>query len=302
MKEEIRESLSGVFAPMVTPFNNDNIDIDGLRNNVEKMNKSGLKGYFVLGTNGEYKTLEVEEQIKVLNAVVGHRSSDKIVMAGCGAESTRTTINAVKLAVDCGADMVSLLMPYFFAKRITNEVMISHIISVADASEVPVLLYNNPSVSAGVKIGPEVIRKVKEHPMVVGIKDSSNDSWKPNLEAAGDDLLVLAGSANYFLELLIAGGCGGVLSLANVFPERCASLYEAFINGKQSEAKLISDEIVSLNHEVSGSYGIAGVKAAMDIVGLSGGAPRKPIPSLSDSEIADLKEKFRSRRLLNDLG
>lgn len=301
MKEKITDSLSGVFAPMVTPFSNDNVNIDGLIINVEKMNESGLRGYFVLGTNGEYKSLDLEEQIKVLITVVAHRSADKLVMAGCGAESTKKTIDAVKRAVDCGADLVSLLMPYFFAKRMTDEVMISFIIDVADASAVPVLLYNNPSVTAGVKIGPAVIKEVKNHPMVVGIKDSSKESWKLNLEAAENGLLVLAGSANYFLELLLKGGSGGVLSLANVFPERCASLYKAFISGKQNEAKIISNELVSLNQEVSGSYGVAGVKAAMDMVGLSGGLPRKPIPGLAAAEIADLKEILRSRGLLKSL-
>lgn len=294
MSQGLKEKLSGVFAPMVTPFRDDELFIDGLIGNVEKMNGSGLRGYFVLGTNGEYKSLSFEEQTRVLTAVVQHRSPDKLVMAGCGAESTKVTIEAVKRAVDCGADMVSLLMPHFFAKRITTEVMVSFITEVADASAVPVLLYNNPSVAAGVTIGPEVIAEVKGHPNVVGMKDSSKQSWKDNLEAAGDELFMLAGSANYFLDLLEAGGIGGVLSLANVFPDRCVSLYRAFVEGRQDEAARINEELLSLNRAVSGTHSVAGVKAAMDMVGFSGGLPRKPLPGLSEREARELAELFRS--------
>lgn len=278
---------------MVTPFRDDRLFTDGLSANVEKMNGSGLRGYFVLGTNGEYKSLSFEEQTEALSAAVRHRAPDKVVMAGCGVESTSGTIEAVKRAVDCGADLVSLLMPHFFAKRITASVMISYIIEVADASAVPVLLYNNPSVAAGVSIGPEVIREVKGHPNVVGMKDSSKDTWKGNLEASGEDLYMLAGSANYFLDLLEAGGSGGVLSLANVFPERCVSVYRAFMDGRRDEAWRLSEELLALNRAVSGSYGVAGVKAAMDLVGFSGGLPRKPLAALSAQEYKSLEETIR---------
>ena len=299
MTDHVRDELCGVFAPMVTPFKDDELFIDGLIANVEQMNCSGLRGYFVLGTNGEYKSLNFEEQTRVLTAVVKHRSSDKVVMAGCGAESTKATIDAVNRAVDCGADLVTLLMPHFFAKRITPEIMVSYIIEVADLSAVPVLLYNNPSVAAGVGIGPEVIKEVKGHPNVIGIKDSSRQSWRSNLEAAaGDDFSVLAGSANYFFDLLEVGGRGGVLSLANVFPGRCANLYRVFMDGKREEAGKLNEELVSLNRSVSGSYGVAGVKAAMDLVGFSGGLPRKPLPGLSGPELQSLEEAVRAAGFL----
>jgi len=298
LTHDVTERLSGVFAPLATPFDNDRILIDGLIANVEKMNHSGLRGYFVLGTNGEYKSLDIEERIRVLTAVVGRRDPHMVVMAGCGAESTKITVDAVNRAADCGADMVSLLMPHFFAKRMTADLMVSYIVEVADTAPVPVVLYNNPPVAAGVNIGPDVIEKVRSHPNVVGIKDSSKQSWEGNLEAAGDELCVLAGSANYFLDLLQAGGGGGVLSLANVFPERCASLYRAFVDGKHEEARKLSDEIVALNHDVSGTYGIAGVKAAMELVGYCGGTPRRPLPGLTKQETQRLHEAIRSRNLL----
>jgi len=288
----MEEKLSGVFAPMATPFKEDRILFDGLIKNVEKMNKSGLRGYFVLGTNGEYKSLSVAERIEVLKIVADHRSPDKVLMAGTGMESTKETIDVTLKAAEIGADMVSLLMPHFFAKRMDDDVLTDYVLDVAEASPVPVVLYNNPSVAAGVTISPEVIKRVSGHTNIIGLKDSSKGNFKRYIEAAEEGFYVMAGSANFFLDVLIAGGYGGVLSLANVFPDACAKLYKIFKDGKLEEAKKLNDKLVSLNKEVSGSYGVAGVKAAMDLAGFTGGDPRRPIKALTESQKDDLKKKL----------
>ncbi|MFW5985948.1 MAG: dihydrodipicolinate synthase family protein, partial [Halanaerobiales bacterium] len=142
------ERLSGVFVPMVTPFRDEEINYEGLIDNVKKLNKTGLTGYFVLGTNGEFKSLSVEERLKVTETVVKHAAADKIVMAGTAAESTKETIDITLEAAKLGVSQVSLLMPHFFRKYIDDEVLINYIIEVAEASPVPVVLYNNPSVAA----------------------------------------------------------------------------------------------------------------------------------------------------------
>ena len=227
-----KRELSGVLTPMVTPFKGDRVMFHGLIANVEKMNETALAGYFVLGTNGEYKSLSVGERVEVLRTVVKYRAKGKVVMAGTGFESTKETIDMTLRAADEGADMASLLMPHFFPKKMTPEVLAGFITEVADASPIPVLLYNNPSVASGVTIKADLIRLVKDHPNVIGMKDSSHDTYRENLEAAKGGMCVLAGSANYFLDLLRAGGTGGVLSLANVFPDACARLYTLFREGK----------------------------------------------------------------------
>jgi 4-hydroxy-2-oxoglutarate aldolase len=284
-----KKELSGVLAPMVTPFKDDKIVWQGLVDNVEKMNGTGLAGYFVLGTNGEYKSLSVEERFEVLRAVVKHRTNGKTVMAGMGFESTRETIDMTLRAADEGADMVSLLMPHFFAKKMTPEALAGYVIAVADISPVPVVLYNNPSVAAGVTIRAELINLVKDHPNLIGIKDSSGETYRENLEAAKGRISVLAGSAGYFLELLKAGGTGGVLSLADVFPDACAKLYTLFMGGKMQEAEELNVSLIALNKEVSGSFGVAGVKAAMDLCGFCGGDPRRPLLPLTEAQRETLK-------------
>jgi 4-hydroxy-2-oxoglutarate aldolase len=287
-----RKEVHGVFTPMVTPFKDDRVLFHGLISNVEKMNETALTGYFVLGTNGEYKSLSVTERFEVLRMVVKTRAKGKVVMAGMGFESTQETIEMTLRAADEGADMVSLLMPHFFAKKMTQEVLAGYVTTVADASPLPVLLYNNPSVASGVTVKADLIHLVKDHPNVIGIKDSSSETYKQNLDAAKGKLCVLAGTANYFLDLLKNGGTGGVLSLANVFPDACAKLYTLFREGKMHEAEELNVSLIALNKEVSGPFGVAGVKAAMDLCGFCGGVPRRPLPPLTGEQLETLKQSL----------
>ncbi len=288
-----KKLLSGVFSPMCTPFTDDKPDYDGLRKNIEKMNRSGLKGYFVLGTNGEFKSLSESEKFKVLETVLKYSAKDKVVMAGTGCESTYESIQMTKKAADMGVAMVSLLMPNFFAKKIDSDTMVQHILEVADNSSIPVVLYNNPSVAAGVTIKTDVIERVKDHPMVAGIKDSSKDTWPEIVKADSSSFSVLAGSAGYFFDLLEAGGTGGVLSLANVFPDACADLFTLYTSGEKEKAVKLKDDLVSLNKKVSGSYGVAGVKYAMDLAGFSGGNPRRPLKYLTADQKKSLEKDLK---------
>lgn len=293
-----REKLSGVFAPITTPFRDDRVDEEGLAYNLDKMNRTGLAGYFALGTNGEFKSLALEERWRVLELVVKARGKDKVVMAGCAAESTHESVQLVRRAAELGADMASLLMPSFFAKKMTVEVMERYVRRIADSSPLPVVLYNNPGVAAGVTIRAELLKRLADHPQVIGIKDSSKETFRENLAAAAPGFAVLAGSAGFFLELLRSGGTGGVLSLANVFPEECARLYRAHAAGQAAEADRLNAILVDLNTKVSGSFGVAGVKAAMDLAGYRGGEPRHPHLGLKPAEIEQIRTALQSSGLL----
>jgi 4-hydroxy-2-oxoglutarate aldolase len=295
---DTRNQLSGVFVPITTPFRDDNVDVKSLAQNVERMSSTGLRGYFVLGTNGEYKSLSTEERWEVLRTVVRYRGKDQTIMAGCGAESTHETLELVQRAVDLGTGMVSLLMPSFFAKRITEEVMEGYAREVADFSPVPVVLYNNPSVANGVIIKKSLLNKLADHDNIVGIKDSSRETWKDNLTVASDRFFVLAGSASYFYELLSMGGIGGIVSLANVIPEVCVRLYQAFIGRKKEVADELNERIVELNRQISGSFGVAGVKAAMDQTGFVGGLPRRPLIGLNSEDVGMIVSAIEDSGLL----
>jgi len=291
-KEKVyhREWLSGVFAPITTPFDEEgNLLLDKLSFNVEKLNRSRLRGYLVLGTNGEFRSLSHREQMDVLKAVVKAASPDKVIMAGTGAESTKVSIELCHQAAEIGAHYGSLITPFFFAKKMSDKALMNHFIHVAEHSPIPVLLYNNPSVT-GITMSTTVIREVSSHPKILGMKDSSPGNLSAYILNAQPDFYLLAGSANFFFTGLLMGAVGGVLSLANGFPEPCCRLYDLGVARKLEEGRELQFKLIQINQTVSGKFGVAGVKAAMDFAGFYGGPPRAPLLALTPEEKKKLRE------------
>jgi 4-hydroxy-2-oxoglutarate aldolase len=284
-----REKLSGVFAPIATPFDEKgNLLLEKMASNIEKLNPSRLRGYLVLGTNGEFRSLSTPEQMDVLKEVVKAAAPNKVIMAGTGAESTKVSIELCQQAAGMGAHYGSLITPFFFAKKMSDKALIQHFVEVAENSPIPVLLYNNPGVT-GITMSTAVIKEVSSHPKIVGMKDSSPGNLSAYIASAKPEFSLLAGSANFFFTGLLMGAVGGVLSLADAFPEPCCKLYDLGAAGKLEEGRRFQIELLELNQKVSGKFGVAGVKAAMDLAGFYGGPPRAPLPPLT----ADEKKKLR---------
>jgi len=287
-----RERLSGVFAPLTTPFDEQgNILLGKMASNIQKLNGSRLRGYLVLGTNGEFRSLSTSEQMEVLKAVVKTASPDKTIMAGTGAESTKVSIDLCHQAADIGAHYGSLITPFFFAKNMSDHALINHFVQVAEKSPIPVLLYNNPGVT-GITISTTVVKEVSSHPKIVGMKDSSPGNLSAYILSANPGFCLLAGSANFFFTALLMGAVGGVLSLANAFPEPCCKLYEIGVGGKLEEGRELQFYLMKVNQLVSGKFGVAGVKAAMDFGGFYGGPTRAPLAPLTADEKKKLREEL----------
>jgi len=285
-----RTWLSGVFAPITTPFDEEgNLLLDKLSSNIEKLNRSRLRGYLVLGTNGEFRSLSHSEQMDVLKTVVKAASADKVVMAGTGAESTKVSIELCHQAAEIGAHYGSLITPFFFAKKMSDKALINHFIQVAERSPIPVLLYNNPGVT-GITISTAVVKEISSHPKIVGMKDSSPGNLSAYILNAKPDFSLLAGSANFFFTGLLMGAVGGVLSLANAFPDPCCRLYDLGVARELEEGRELQFRLMELNQKVSGKFAVAGVKAAMDVAGFYGGPPRAPLLPLTPDEKKKLRE------------
>ncbi len=285
-----RERLSGVFAPLTTPFDvQGNLLLEKLALNVEKLNRSRLRGYLVLGTNGEFRSLSTPEQMEVLKTVVKTASPEKVIMAGTGAESTPVSIELCHQAAEIGAHYGSLITPFFFAKKMSDRALIDYLIQVAERSPIPVLLYNNPGVT-NITMSTTVVKEGSSHPKIVGMKDSSPGNLSAYILSAKPGFYLLAGSANFFFTGLLMGAVGGVLSLADVFPEPCCQLYDLGAARKFEEGREHQFQIMKLNQMVSGKFGVAGVKVAMDFAGFYGGPPRSPLPSLTAEEKKKLRE------------
>jgi 4-hydroxy-2-oxoglutarate aldolase len=285
----MNKKLMGVFSPISTPFDEKgNVAYDKLIGNMKVYSKSRLKGYLALGSNGENKSLTSQEKEKVLATIIKHKGPEQVVMAGCIFESTLETIEFAKIAQGLGADFITLLPPSYFKKEMTDQVLLRYFSDVADSVKTPCLVYNAPQFSGGTTLSVSLIKEVAKHPNIVGMKDSSTGNIESFLMAVRDTFDVLPGSANFFMNALIMGAPGGVISLANIFPEITCELYNLTVNKKFEEAFKLNEKVFLLTKSISGSGGVAAVKYAMDLAGLYGGNPRLPLLPIND----DLKKKI----------
>jgi len=290
-----QESLKGVFAPLVTPFQDEQIRFDWLEHNLTRLGETPLAGYLALGTNGEFKSLADAERMDVVRTCA-RLKGDKVLMAGTGCESTRETIELTNRVADVGADFASIICPHYFASRMDDDTLIGFYEEVAEHSRIPVLLYNIPKATANVRISATAAQVLSGHPNIAGMKDSGGASLFVFLTVVEGQFSVLAGSADYFMPGLMLGAAGGVLSLANCFPEACCELYTATISGDLEKARGLHSKYLRANRAVSGTYGVAGVKAAMGLAGYYGGEPRRPLRPLGE------QERQAVRRALEELG
>jgi 4-hydroxy-2-oxoglutarate aldolase len=285
----MEKKLMGVFAPITTPFNiKGEVAYDKLRDNMGFYAKSGLKGYLALGSNGENKSLSNAEKEKVLGTIIKHKGTDQVVMAGCIFESTKETIEFAKIAQGLGTDFITLLPPSYFKKEMTDPVLLKYFSDVAGSLTTPCLVYNAPQFCGGTTLSVNLVKELARHPNIVGVKDSSTGNIESFLLAVREIFNVMPGSANFFVNGLIMGAPGGVISLANVFPDLTTKLYNLTVNKQYEEAFKLNEKVIQLNKAVSGSGGVAAVKYAMDLAGLYGGNPRLPLLPLND----DLRKKI----------
>lgn len=283
------KQVKGVFAPITTPFIDEELSLEHLKQNMQKYKESSLSGFLVLGSNGENKSLTEDEKFKILELVLQEKAEHQIVAAGASFESTRDTIAFSKRVAAMGADIVSLLTPGYFKKSLTDDALIGYYTDVAEAVEIPVFAYNAPGFT-GITLSNNVIAKISQHPNIAGMKDTSPAGIAGYLEVCSDDFDILSGSMNTLFIGMTLGACGGVISLANGFPEPCCELYSKFMEGDIAGARKMHSMLFKLNGAVSGSSGVAGVKYAMELGGYFGGQPRLPLLPLKQSD----KDRIKS--------
>jgi 4-hydroxy-2-oxoglutarate aldolase len=279
------DDFAGVFAPVVTPFLSDELRLDWLKQNLQQLARTGLKGYLALGSNGENRSLSEEEQLQVLE-VFAEEKADRVVMVGIAAESTKLAVGKARRAAEMGFPYASLLTPSYFSRQMNDQVFKAYYTRVAESSPIPILLYNAPGFAGGISLSAGCVLALAEHPNIAGIKDSTPAGPGGLLAQLGDrsDFAVLAGSANFFYPSLVLGAVGGVLSLANSLPSLCCRLYRLYTEGSYDEALELHRTILRINRATSGRFGVAGVKAAVDLAGMMGGEPRHPLRPLTESE------------------
>lgn len=283
-------TLKGVLPPITTPFKNDQFDPVALRHNIERWATTGLSGLVVLGSNGEAPQIDDDESDRIIATARELTPPDLVLIAGTGRESTAGTIAATRRAAAHGVDAVLVRTPSYFKRQMTSDVLVRHYRTVADASPVPVLLYNFTA-ATGINLQPEAVARMADHPNIVGIKESGGDVAQISalVDLTPDDFIVVVGAAPSFYASLCVGAVGGIMAVACVAPEACVRLYRLAHEGRHAEARALQRQLTPLATLVTTQYGVPGLKAAMDVAGFVGGAPRPPLLPLDEPAIGELR-------------
>lgn len=286
---EQHDHLDGIFIPFVTPFDvTEEIDYGALKADLEFFAGSGVKGYLALGSNGENRALDEDEKLRVLANVVGHKSSDQAVLAGVTYDAQRDGERFLAVAADLGADFGLVLPPGYYRTRMTDEVLYRYFSTLADGSPLPLLLYNAPGFS-GVTLSPALVGRLAGHGNIVGMKDSAPAGIETFLAFEADAFHVLAGSAEFLLPAMLLGSIGGAVSIANFAPSLAIELWKLGRGRDEAAGAVLQARVSRINRAISGKHGVAGVKAAMDLVGLRGGFPRRPLLPLFPEEVSEIR-------------
>lgn len=280
--------LSGVLAPITTPFDSATGEVAPvhLRHNVTRVIEAGLDGVVVAGSTGESALLDPDEQRRMIGWVREVLPDQRWLLAGTGAESTRQAVALTRAAGAEGADAVLVRPPGYFATAVSPASLADYYRAIADASPVPVLVYNIPKYTH-LSIAAGLLQQLVGHPNIVGVKDSSGDA--KNLAAyrdAAPDWSVFVGSGSLLYQALELGCDGGILAVACFAAELCARILAAFRAGDREGAGKLQERLGPLDKEVVGRLGPAGVKAALDAVGggLYGGPVRAPLAPVAPAD------------------
>jgi len=281
-----------VYAPVPTPFDDaGTFDAERFKRALARWTASPLAGFVVLGSNGEAPLVDEDESDHVIGVAREAIPSGRPLIAGTGRESTAAAVRASVRAARLGADAVIVRTPGFFKSQMTSDVFVRHYTAVGDASPVPVLLYNFTAVT-GVNIAPDAVARLAEHPNVVGIKESGGDVAQiaEFATAAGGAFRVFAGSATSLYPSLCVGAFAGILALACVLPDACTRLFSLTMAGRHDEARALQRRLVPAARLLGTRYGVAGLKAALGVIGCDVGVPRLPLLPLDASGVGALRD------------
>lgn len=283
--------LQGIFAPVVSTFHagSEDLDLDGFAANVRSHVAEGLGGVVVAGSTGEAALLSEAERGALVATAREHTPAGKLVIAGCGGESTRQTVARTKQAKDNGADAVLVVAPHYYANAMTEEILRAHYRRVADESPLPVILYNIPKYMH-FALSAELVAELATHENIVGIKDSSGvlDMLKGFLKAQSSAFSVLTGSGSGLQAGLEAGARGGILAVSLFAAGFALEVLDGVRSGDTARAGAAQARLKPMADVIVAKLGVPGVKAAMDAVGKVGGVPRMPLLSLDAAGRAEV--------------
>ncbi|CAH0048139.1 unnamed protein product [Clonostachys solani] len=289
----------GIHVPSLTWFqgtNEQEIDWDVQSKHLEFLVKSGLHGIVLAGTNGEAVTLSHSEKSELVHrtreiAIKAGRP-DLTITLGCGGQCTRDVIAETRLAKDAGADYVLVLTPSYFHFAMNQDAIVSFFQELADASPVPIVIYNFPGVVAGLDLNSEMLETLGKHPNIVGVKLTCGGIAKVARVRAAfepEQFSALAGQSDWLTPALAVGGTGVITGIANLFPKYCIEIYDLFLAGKTKEAEAAQLKLAKMEWGFA-KGGINGTKwVTAKILGypLESCHCRRPYPQYVDADKQD---------------
>ncbi len=294
--------LKGIIPPLVTPFDQTGaVRYDFFERNIDKYLEAGINGFLVAGSTGESVYLEHSEKLKLTEIARKRIPPSKMLLAGTGSESTRATIEFTKEAVDRGVDAVLVKNPFYYKSQMSFDVYMAHYTAVADASPVPVIVYNVP-VFTGVALESRLVIDLAKHPNIRGMKDSSGDVRLISETVWNTDpakFSVVAGTGATLLHAMTAGARGGIVALVCAAPGAMLSLYRAYVSRDHQKTDALQRIIAPAANAVTSKHGISGLKYAMELEGFEPGIARRPLLPLKTAQQDDLQQVFR--RMNNEL-
>lgn len=294
------KDIKGIIVPIVTPMHEDEtINTEELRRQVERQIEAGIHGIFPFGTNGEGYILNTEDKKLVLETVINQVAGRVPVYAGTGCISTKETIEQCKMAEAAGADVLSVITPSF-AKASQHELVV-HYTRVAEAvPNMPIVLYNIPA-RTGNALEPATVAELAHIDNIVGAKDSSGD-WG-NLKGyidltvgAGMEFAVLSGNDALILKAFQHGATGAVAGCANVYPLNMVGIYENWKSGNLEEAERCQEAVAPLRSCFAFGNNNTVIKKAVELLGYPVGPCRAPFNYLSDEGLSALKAALEADR------
>jgi 4-hydroxy-2-oxoglutarate aldolase len=292
-------TLDGILAPVVTPFDRSGgVDGDAFTANVRAHLGAGLHGVVVAGSTGEAALLDDDERSRLVELARAAVPSGRTLLVGTGAESTRAVIARTRAAAARGADGVLVVAPHYYGDAMTAEALREHYTRIADESPVPVLLYTIPKYMH-FALPADVVATLARHDNIVGMKDSSGDAalLRGYLASQSDSFKVLTGSGSLLGEALQMGAHGAILAVALFAPSLSLDVLHSARGGRREELTAVQGRLTPLAARIVGGMGVAGVKAALDVVGLHGGAPRPPLRPLAEPALEALRTLMQTAEL-----
>jgi 4-hydroxy-tetrahydrodipicolinate synthase len=283
--------IHGIIPPVATPMrDNEDLDLPRLKWFLDHLIARGVHGVFVLGTNSEFYALDEREKQEVIATAVAHVNRRVPLFAGTGAESTRESVRLTKMAEREGADGVSVITPYFISPN--QQEIFDHYRRVAEATRLPVLLYNNPSTCGGLKIDVDTVARLAEISNIQGVKDSSGDlqNTAEYIRVVPDRFAVLMGRDTLIFPALMMGACGAVPATGNIAPKLLVEIYEKFRKGDLEGSKAAQLRLNPVRLALTLGTAPGGVKAALALLGMSLGPSRSPVSPLPP----DKQQKMRA--------